>query len=151
MFTLVSGFRVRPCGPSRNDEGLLAHPRHILLGLAAHDGVALACGLLELLAVGDLDAAAAAMPFLRPRSSTASLVIEAVTTVPLMSRRMWAVVWPLMTSMIVPRRMFLALSFKGSFHDRHRAVQPHVASETAFRHRRIAPVWSPWHRFQGGD
>src|ERR1700730_1451268 len=91
--------------------------------------------------------AAAAMPFLRPRSSTASLGMEAVTTAPLMSRRTWAVVWPLITSTMVPRKTFLALSFIGSLLHWYRAVKRPVASKAAFRHRRIAWARSSWHRF----
>jgi hypothetical protein len=41
-------------------------------------------------------------PFFNPNSSTDSLVMEAVTVVPLTSMRTWAVVAPFLMSTIVP-------------------------------------------------
>ncbi|MND09050.1 hypothetical protein D3C83_320970 [compost metagenome] len=53
--------------------------------------------------------AEAAMPTLSFNSSTASLVIEAVTTAPPMSIVTWDVVAPFFTSTILPFRMLRAL------------------------------------------
>ncbi|WP_425474865.1 VOC family protein [Nocardioides cheoyonin] len=64
-------------------------------------------------------------PTARPSSSTASLVIEAVTVVPPMSRRTCEVVAPLVSSTMVPSRMLRALIFisylSGDCHRTHDA------------------------------
>src|ERR1700754_1344445 len=56
--------------------------------------------------------AQASSPVLRPRSATASLVIDAVTTTPWpMSMRTWDVVAPFLTSTTLPLSWLRALSF----------------------------------------
>src|SRR5580658_3562860 len=56
--------------------------------------------------------AIASSPILRPRSSTASLVIDEVITTPLpISIRTCAVVWPFCTATTLPLIWFRALSF----------------------------------------